>query len=103
GSTQRETAAGFERAAASPARASALGESLIHCDVTHLLPHIAAPTLVVHRRHEIVDVEQGRYLAAHIPGAEYLELEGVDHLPWIGDADAVLAAVERFLAQFGGR
>ena len=43
-----------------------------------------------------VHVEQGRYLAAHIPGAKYVELEGVDHLPWV-DGDDILAEVEEFV------
>jgi DNA-binding CsgD family transcriptional regulator len=47
-------------------------------------------------------VEQGRYLADHIPGAEYVELGGADHLPWVGDTDAVVAPVERFVRRLAG-
>jgi len=99
-STQLETAAAFERASASPSMAAALVEALICTDVKSALPEVAVPTLVIHRRQDLILVEQGRYLAAHIPGAGYVELDGRDHLPWIGDADALLAAVERFLGQF---
>ncbi|HYT78407.1 MAG TPA: hypothetical protein VEQ37_03965 [Actinomycetota bacterium] len=34
-------------------------------------------------------MEEGRYIAEHIPGARFVELPGADHLPWIGDQDAV--------------
>lgn len=38
-------------------------------------------------------------MAERIPGARYVELPGADHWPWLGDTEAVLAAVERFLAE----
>lgn len=103
GSAQRETAAALERASASPAMAAALVEAVIRTDVRSLLPQVAVPTLVIHRRGELITVEQGRYLAQHIPGADYVELDGADHLPWVGDTDAVIAPVERFSRRFGGQ
>jgi pimeloyl-ACP methyl ester carboxylesterase len=42
-------------------------------------------------------VDNSRYLAAHIPGARLVELPGVDHDPWVGDVEPVLAAVREFL------
>jgi pimeloyl-ACP methyl ester carboxylesterase len=42
-------------------------------------------------------VEAGRYLGAHIPGASFLELDGADHFPWLGDAAAVIGEIQRFL------
>ncbi len=39
----------------------------------------------------------GGWLAANIPGAEYVELAGDDHLWWLGDQDALLDEIERFL------
>jgi DNA-binding CsgD family transcriptional regulator len=68
-----------------------------------LLPKVAVPTMVIHRQGDPIKVEEGRYLARHIPGAEYVELGGDDHLPWVGDTDAVVAAVERFVRRFGGQ
>jgi len=38
-----------------------------------------------------------RYLAEHIPGARYVELEGIDSFPFIGDSDAILQEAEEFL------
>jgi pimeloyl-ACP methyl ester carboxylesterase/DNA-binding CsgD family transcriptional regulator len=102
-STQRETAAALERAAASPAMAVALVEAMMRTDVRPLLPKVAVPTMVIHRQGDPINVEEGRYLAGHIPGAEYVELAGTDHLPWVGDTDAVVAAVERFVRGFGGQ
>jgi class 3 adenylate cyclase len=42
-------------------------------------------------------VEAGRYLAQHIPGARYAGLAGIDHLPWVGDSDSVVDAIEEFV------
>jgi class 3 adenylate cyclase len=38
-----------------------------------------------------------RYLADHIPGAQLLEVEGVDHAPWFTDSDRVTTRIEEFL------
>lgn len=66
-------------------------------DTRPILPTINVPTLVIHRTDDAtVDVNQGRYIAAHIPGATYVELPGVDHLPWV-NGDDILAEVEEFL------
>lgn len=60
-------------------------------DIRAVLPTISVPTLVIHRTGDLaVPVEHGRYLADHIPNARYVELPGSDHLPWLGDADAIL-------------
>jgi pimeloyl-ACP methyl ester carboxylesterase len=57
---------------------------------------------VLHRREDQwVDLDNGRYLAEHIPGARLLELDGADHWPWFGDADGVLRAVEAFADSCG--
>ncbi len=37
------------------------------------------------------------YLADHIPGARYLEVEGVDHAPWFTEPDKILTEIEEFL------
>ena len=60
-------------------------------DIRHVLPAIRVPTLVLHRGGDtFVDVAAGRYLGAH-------ELQGNDHLPEFGDAEAVLDRMEEFL------
>src|SRR5205807_2198153 len=59
---------------------------------------VRVPTLIVHNAGDgSVPVEYGRYMAERIPGAKYVELRGDDHLPWVGNADAILDEVEEFL------
>lgn len=66
-------------------------------DTRSILPAISVPTLVIHRTDDRgVDVHQGRYIAAHIPGARYVELPGADHLPWINGED-IATEVEEFV------
>ncbi len=58
-----------------------------------------APTQVVHRRDDrAVPYAQGRALAAAIPGATLVPLAGSAHLPWVGDAQAVVRALRGFLS-----
>jgi pimeloyl-ACP methyl ester carboxylesterase len=85
------------RAAASPgaARDLILMNSLI--DIREILPTIRVPTLVLHRTGDLdSQLEEGRYLAEHIPGARFVELAGDDHVPWI-DADQVVDEIEEFV------
>ena len=64
----------------------------------HILPSIRVPTLVLHRRGDPVEpVEGARYIAREIPGAKYVELEGVDAPPWAGDSNAIIDEIEEFL------
>jgi class 3 adenylate cyclase/pimeloyl-ACP methyl ester carboxylesterase len=88
----------FERASASPALIASLIAALDDIDVTGVLPVIGVPTLVLHRvRDPVVLVEGAHYMAEHIPGAHCVELAGDDHIPWLGDADALLDEIEQFL------
>ena len=87
----------FERAAASPGMIRAINRANLVVDVRDVLPAIRVPTLVAHRRDEFVSIEHARYAAAHIEGARLVELDGDDHAPWVGDADALLAEIEEFL------
>jgi class 3 adenylate cyclase len=67
-------------------------------DVREVLPRVGVPTLIMHRPRELVwDVRHSRYLADHIPGARYVELDGIDSLPFVGDSDAIIDEVENFL------
>jgi class 3 adenylate cyclase len=53
---------------------------------------------VMHRNNDAnFRVEAGRELAAGIPGARFVELDGEDHMPWLGDSDAVLGGIQEFL------
>jgi class 3 adenylate cyclase len=88
----------LERLSASPGAAAMLARMNGQIDVRHVLPSVTVPTLVIHRRDElVVDVDEGRYIAEWIPDAKYVELEGVDHWPWLGDTDAVIEEIQEFL------
>jgi pimeloyl-ACP methyl ester carboxylesterase len=93
-----EFATRMERSAASPAMVEKIFEMFLDIDVRAVLPTIHVPTLVLHRRGDrVVNWRAGKDLAAHIPGARYVELDGIDHLPWAGDYEAVLGEIEEFL------
>ncbi|NIS80664.1 MAG: alpha/beta fold hydrolase [Anaerolineales bacterium] len=88
----------FLRLGASPGAALALFRMNIDIDVRHLLPTIRVPTLILHRTgDQLIDVGGSRYMAEHIPDAKYVELEGVDHLPWVGEADSLVGEIQEFL------
>lgn len=89
--TVREIAARCERMSATPTALRALWRMNASIDVRDVLSGVRVPTLVLHRRDDrVVPIAAGRYLAAHIPGAKLVELEGEDHFPFVGDIDAVV-------------
>lgn len=91
------------RLGSSPAGTRTVLDAVRRLDARSVLPCVAAPALVLHRRGDrVIRVGHGRYLAEHLPAARYLELDGEDHWWWLGDADAVLDAVERFVAEVAG-
>jgi pimeloyl-ACP methyl ester carboxylesterase len=93
----RKFQARMERASASPKAVQTILRMGHDIDVRHVLPTISVPTLVLHRTNEVLNVGNSRYLARHIRSAKYVELPGVDHNPWVGDAEAILGEIEEFL------
>lgn len=94
----RERFARLQRAAAGPDVAAAMLEAVYATDMRGVLPRVPAPALVVHRRDDrAMPFAQGRELAALLPRARLIALDGDLHPPWLGDADAVLGAVTGFL------
>jgi pimeloyl-ACP methyl ester carboxylesterase/DNA-binding CsgD family transcriptional regulator len=88
----------YVRVSASPGAARALTRMNMEVDVRDVLPSVQAPTLIVHRTGDRrVPAAAARYMAEHIPTARYVELPGDDHLPFVGDQDAVLDEVQAFL------
>ena len=88
----------YFRRSASPGAAAQLLRMNTEIDVRAILETIRVPTLVLHRTDDRdALVEEGRWIAARIPGASFIELPGGDHLFWVGDSDAVLAEIEEFL------
>jgi class 3 adenylate cyclase/pimeloyl-ACP methyl ester carboxylesterase len=86
----------LERMCASPGMARATLEAAFRIDVRPILPTITVPTLVIHARDDLTPVQWGRYLADHIPGARYLEVDG-DAAPWFTEPDRILSGIEEFL------
>lgn len=90
----RDAFAALQRAAADAETAAVMLEAIYATDVRDLLADIRAPALVVHRRGDrAIPFEMGRDLAARIPGARLVALEGEIHLPWLGDRESVLVAL----------
>ena len=95
----REWWATYLRMGASPGAAVALTKMNAEIDVRSVLPSIRVPTLVIHREGDMcLKVEEGRFVASKIPGSKYVELPGNDHLPFVGDQDAILDEIEQFVA-----
>jgi pimeloyl-ACP methyl ester carboxylesterase len=94
----REWWSTYLRMGASPGAALALTRMNAAIDVRDVLTAIRVPTLIVHRTDDrLLTIDEGRYVASRIPGATLVELPGEDHLPFVGDQDAMLDAIERFL------
>ena len=88
----------FERLVASPSAYQELARIFIEVDVREVLSAIHVPTLVIHREGDLIVREpQARYVADQIANATYMSLPGEDHVPFVGDADAILDEVERFV------
>jgi class 3 adenylate cyclase len=92
----------MERLSSSPGELMRLMEYVGDHDVSALLGELRVPTLILHRTGDrLIDVRHSRYLAERIPGARYVELEGVDNLPGAVDSSDILGEIEEFLT--GGR
>jgi pimeloyl-ACP methyl ester carboxylesterase/DNA-binding CsgD family transcriptional regulator len=100
----RDRFARLQRAAATPETAAAMLDAVYRADVRDLLAHVRAPAVVVHRRDDrAMPFAQGRELAALLPDARLVALDGDLHPPWLGDSDAVVAAVRTFLDEHDPR
>jgi class 3 adenylate cyclase/pimeloyl-ACP methyl ester carboxylesterase len=94
----RRAVGALERAGMSPKMALLTWQaSLTQVNVSDIVDSVRVPTLVLHRKDESIPVEFARELAAGIPGARLVELEGVDHWPGVGDIKSITGEVEEFL------
>lgn len=85
------------RMSASPSTAESLARMNAQIDIRHVLPAIRVPTLILHLKGDrVLDPGGSRYMAERILGAKYIELPGIDHLPWVGSPDTILDEVEDF-------
>ena len=100
----------MQRRAGTPAAARLYWETtMLNGDARGWLSAIVAPTLVMHSAEDqLVPAAQGRFVAAGIEGARYVEFPGADHFPWFTNGDAVADETQAFLtgsrgAVAGGR
>ncbi|MEM9713041.1 MAG: adenylate/guanylate cyclase domain-containing protein [Actinomycetota bacterium] len=93
----REAILGMQRHACSPREWEAFARMAFEIDVREMVSSVRVPTLVLHADGDrVCDVENARFLAARIPGAELVERSGSDHVPWF-DPDRVVPDIRRFL------
>jgi pimeloyl-ACP methyl ester carboxylesterase len=88
----------FERLVATPGAYVELARIFTELDIRAVLGSIHAPALVLHRKEDrVVSGDSSRAVAERIRGARYVELDGIDHIPFLGDSEAVVAEIEEFL------
>jgi pimeloyl-ACP methyl ester carboxylesterase len=87
----------MERASASPRMAREVVQMWFEIDLRGVLPSVTVPTLVLHRSDEIFPIAAARQVAEMIPGAKFVEIPGVDHVPWLGRTDLYVGEIEEFL------
>jgi class 3 adenylate cyclase len=93
--------AAYMRECTTPEAARASHDVLLEFDVTAVLSKVRSPTLILQRRQGALlpGVEIARGLASGIPDARLVLLEGESVAPWIGDMEAVLAAIDEFVSE----
>ena len=71
----------LQRIATSPENAVRLRDAIDNLDVSHLLPEIKTPTLILHsKREEVSPFAEARLLAAQIPNATFVPLDSANHV-----------------------
>jgi DNA-binding SARP family transcriptional activator/pimeloyl-ACP methyl ester carboxylesterase len=86
------------RRSASPRTADRLLQVVADADVRQVLEAVTTRTLVLIRTQcPSYDAGHGRYVAAHLPHATAIERADADDLWWVGDVDALLDELERFI------
>ncbi len=93
----RRAVGALERAGMSPRMALLTFQAILtQVDVRDVLSSVHVPTLVLHRKNDAIPVEFARELAANIPSARLVELDGVDHWPSVGDIKSITGEIEEF-------
>jgi len=94
----RDYWARYQQLSASPAAAMRYYWAAVESDVTDLLPTITMPTLVLHPERDIIaPVEWGRFMADHIPRAEFVALDSDVDLICVSD---VIDDMARHIGEF---
>jgi class 3 adenylate cyclase len=93
-----EQLAKLERLSATPGGHRTMMRLNLLIDIRSILPNVRTPTLVLHRRTDLmVPVQRGRELAAQLPGAKYIEYPDGDHGYWTGDTATTIGDIEEFV------
>jgi pimeloyl-ACP methyl ester carboxylesterase/DNA-binding CsgD family transcriptional regulator len=88
----------IQRKAATAEAASIFLELDLTADLRSVLPHVAVPALVLHRRGDrTVPIGRGRELASLLPNARFVPLAGDAHVPWRDDQRELFRALAGFL------
>jgi DNA-binding CsgD family transcriptional regulator len=93
----------YIRQSVTPETLRAMFDLIRGTNVTDLLPEVAAPTLVLHRRElSVLTVETAKDLTASIPDARLIIVDGVSIAPFMeGTTEVVVGAIDAFLAETG--
>ncbi|NHN24063.1 alpha/beta fold hydrolase [Flavobacterium jejuense] len=90
--------ASYFRSGASPTAAMKLTKMNTEVDIIDILGYIKVPTLLMQRTHDIdVKIEEGKFIAKHIKNSKFVELDGDDHLFWVGNTHEVLEEMKDFI------
>jgi len=90
--------ANYFRSGASPSAAMVLTKMNTEVDIINILSSIKVPTLIMQRKQDIdVKIEEGRFIAERIKDSKFVELDGSDHLFWVGDTAVVLNEMKAFI------
>jgi class 3 adenylate cyclase len=96
--------ADYMRNAASPGAARAFAQMNRGIDVRSALPAIHVPTLVMARDDDRdFTRDENEWIADHIQGARFVSFPGDEHYIFMGDQDALLGEIERFVAEVHGQ
>lgn len=88
----------FERSISSPGAIRKYQEAAAFADARALLPAIKVPTLIVHPSHNnFLPTRFSRYVADHIDGATFLELDSADVIPFWDQSEVTLDAIEELV------
>jgi len=88
----------YIRAAGSPSAVIAYEEMNAQSDIRDILPSIHVPTLIMNRTGDpVAHVDAARDMAAHIPGARFIEFPGETHTMFSLEPKKVLAEIEEFI------
>ena len=93
----------WERFGGSPSAVMSLMRMNSEINIDNILPSVRVPSLILHRTEDpTVSIHAGRFLAEHIPHAKLVELDGPDHICWLGDnASQIADMILDFIAEPG--